>query len=116
MSPQHFIEKCRVCGTTISQCRCPAKDKSVRLGICDPCGINLKHNEQLPIERRGAIAEVPLAFKLGNETTAFCLLPGQMLAVEFFTRDKESVVDLLRNLAALIEHTVPESLESPERK
>ena len=33
----HFIEKCRECGTVISQCRCMSKDKTVRYGICNKC-------------------------------------------------------------------------------
>ncbi len=33
----HYIEKCRHCDTVISQCRCPSKDKSIRLGECAEC-------------------------------------------------------------------------------
>jgi len=33
----HFIEKCKLCGAVIAQCRCPSKDKAVRYGICKEC-------------------------------------------------------------------------------
>lgn len=33
----HFKEICRVCGALITQCRCPALDKTVRYGICEGC-------------------------------------------------------------------------------
>jgi hypothetical protein len=33
----HFIERCRHCGGVISQCRCPARDKEVRYGVCATC-------------------------------------------------------------------------------
>ena len=33
----HFIEKCKECGTTISQCRCPSENKVVRHGTCKEC-------------------------------------------------------------------------------
>lgn len=33
----HYIQKCRICGTVISQCRCPSKDKEERWGYCEKC-------------------------------------------------------------------------------
>lgn len=33
----HYIEKCRECGTVVSQCRCPARDKVERLVTCENC-------------------------------------------------------------------------------
>lgn len=33
----HYIEKCRHCSKVISQCRCAARDKTVRLGVCAEC-------------------------------------------------------------------------------
>ena len=33
----HFIELCKVCRAVISQCRCPAKDKEVKYGLCAQC-------------------------------------------------------------------------------
>jgi len=33
----HFIEKCSYCGDVITQCRCPAPDKELRLGVCKKC-------------------------------------------------------------------------------
>ena len=32
----HFIKKCRVCMTVISQCRCPGP-KPIIMGVCDKC-------------------------------------------------------------------------------
>ncbi len=31
----HFIKKCRECGTIIAQCRCPGPGKTVELGVCE---------------------------------------------------------------------------------
>lgn len=33
----HFIEYCKHCGTVIAQCRCPAKDKTKKYGVCKEC-------------------------------------------------------------------------------
>ena len=33
----HFIEKCKHCGTVISQCRCPDPNKEVKWAICKAC-------------------------------------------------------------------------------
>ena len=33
----HFIEKCRKCGETMSQCRCADPSKTVTYGICSTC-------------------------------------------------------------------------------
>lgn len=33
----HHIFICETCGTIISQCRCPSKDKEVMRGLCDKC-------------------------------------------------------------------------------
>lgn len=33
----HFIEKCIDCNIVISQCRCPSKDKQLRLTVCVHC-------------------------------------------------------------------------------
>ena len=33
----HFIEKCKECGITISQCRCPDPNKEVRYSVCTTC-------------------------------------------------------------------------------
>ena len=33
----HFIEKCRHCEKVITQCRCPATDKTVILSVCEDC-------------------------------------------------------------------------------
>ena len=44
----HFIVKCRVCGRTISQCRCPSQNKPVSYSTCSSCNnsdtIILKHD------------------------------------------------------------------------
>lgn len=37
MSNGHFIEKCKVCGVTITQCRCMDPNKEVRYSICGAC-------------------------------------------------------------------------------
>jgi hypothetical protein len=34
---EHFVEKCSHCKTVMGQCRCPAKDKTVRWKVCDEC-------------------------------------------------------------------------------
>lgn len=34
---EHFIEKCKLCGAVINQCRCPSKDKEIRYGVCVAC-------------------------------------------------------------------------------
>ena len=47
----HFIEKCRECGTTISQCRCPDLNKTVKYGICAKC-------KETPPDRAMTRAEV----------------------------------------------------------
>lgn len=33
----HYIEKCRVCEAVVSQCRCPAPNKELRLVLCKSC-------------------------------------------------------------------------------
>ena len=33
----HFIQKCRKCGETMSQCRCADPSKTVIYGICSTC-------------------------------------------------------------------------------
>jgi hypothetical protein len=42
---RHFIEKCEHCDTVIAQCRCPAKDKVVKLSICDKCAKSIQKFE-----------------------------------------------------------------------
>lgn len=52
----HDIARCRDCGTTISQCRCPSNEKEVRWGRCLAC-------EGLPVGDSRTIhteADVPL--------------------------------------------------------
>lgn len=43
MIPNHYIIKCKICSTVISQCRCMAKDKEVRLAICAECKEKLEN-------------------------------------------------------------------------
>jgi hypothetical protein len=33
----HFIEICSECGKVISQCRCPAEDKTKTYKVCNDC-------------------------------------------------------------------------------
>ena len=33
----HYIKKCSECGTTITQCRCPAPHKKVIYEVCNAC-------------------------------------------------------------------------------
>ena len=33
----HYIKKCKECGTVVSQCRCYDKNKPIILVICDKC-------------------------------------------------------------------------------
>lgn len=33
----HFIKKCKICLKTITQCRCPDKNKTVEWDICEEC-------------------------------------------------------------------------------
>jgi len=33
----HYKKVCERCGTIISQCRCPSKDKQIVFGVCDKC-------------------------------------------------------------------------------
>jgi len=47
----HFIEKCRVCDVTTSQCKCPAKDKEIRYTTCNKCSQEaIKKNEEKDTE------------------------------------------------------------------
>jgi hypothetical protein len=34
---EHFIVKCKNCGSIISQCRCMDLNKTVRYSTCDKC-------------------------------------------------------------------------------
>lgn len=34
---RHFIEKCKVCGKVIKQCRCMDPSKSIVLNVCEKC-------------------------------------------------------------------------------
>ena len=34
----HFRIVCRVCGSVITQCRCPSKDKRTEYALCERCG------------------------------------------------------------------------------
>ena len=42
----HFIEKCKECGTVISQCRCMDQNKRVILNTCESCKEKAKRVEQ----------------------------------------------------------------------
>jgi hypothetical protein len=46
MSGEHFIKKCKYCGTVMSQCRCPG-EKRLELGVCQNCedknGVTVTH-------------------------------------------------------------------------
>ncbi len=33
----HYVENCADCKRLISQCRCPSRDKAVRVGLCASC-------------------------------------------------------------------------------
>ena len=33
----HFKVECKDCGTVITQCRCPSKDKETRYDLCASC-------------------------------------------------------------------------------
>lgn len=33
----HYMTICKYCNVTISQCRCPSKDKKVIKGVCEGC-------------------------------------------------------------------------------
>jgi hypothetical protein len=33
----HFIVKCRVCKSVMSQCRCPSLNKEIRFELCAKC-------------------------------------------------------------------------------
>lgn len=35
--PGHVKTLCRLCGTVIAQCRCPAPDKRVEYAVCTAC-------------------------------------------------------------------------------
>lgn len=35
--PTHFIVKCEMCGTVLSQCRCMSCSKEVKYSVCDAC-------------------------------------------------------------------------------
>ena len=34
---EHFKEICMICEKTISSCRCPSPDKTIRKIVCDKC-------------------------------------------------------------------------------
>lgn len=36
---EHYITKCKNCGVTISQCRCPSEGKNVNYALCNDCSI-----------------------------------------------------------------------------
>jgi hypothetical protein len=42
----HYIERCKVCGVIISQCRCPSKDKEEWLSICLECAKKEKEDKR----------------------------------------------------------------------
>lgn len=48
----HFIEKCRRCDGTISQCRCFDKNKEVRYSICENCKKEIANEEKANSENR----------------------------------------------------------------
>lgn len=43
----HFIVKCKSCDGVVSQCRCPAPNKTIQYSICDKC----KSMEKLSAEQ-----------------------------------------------------------------
>ena len=63
MTHNHYIEKCNICGTVISQCRCAMKEKRIIYSICDKCKdkkdefnfgdhvLNLAASEKNPIRK-----------------------------------------------------------------
>jgi hypothetical protein len=46
---EHFKELCSVCGTVISQCRCPSENKVLKYDICDLCKLTMDHWKQTEI-------------------------------------------------------------------
>lgn len=53
----HFIERCKICNTVISQCRCSSPDKEQRWGICDKCKESNKP-ESLVIKNNNKFIEI----------------------------------------------------------
>ncbi len=51
----HYRVECSVCGTTITQCRCPAPDKERRLEVCKRCQAIaiLKEHGTSPVDAEG---------------------------------------------------------------
>jgi RecJ-like exonuclease len=52
MTANHFIVKCKKCGGTISQCRCPSKDKSIQYSLCECCASNPEIANSSTAERK----------------------------------------------------------------
>lgn len=80
--PEHFIEKCTDCGTIISQCRCPSKEKVTILSKCTSCDEKRKKIEELEKNR----AQDPTPFKSTLVITCYCgiarLLPDNVQLIE----------------------------------
>ena len=68
MSTQHFIVKCRTCGTIITQCRCPGPKLEV-FSVCETCTARLREDsdrlnklEFHAVDRSGNTSELVMQF------------------------------------------------------
>jgi tartrate dehydratase alpha subunit/fumarate hydratase class I-like protein len=51
---QHFIKVCAYCNAVISQCRCPAPEKTKQVGVCTKCWHDRREKEKLAGKRDAA--------------------------------------------------------------
>jgi hypothetical protein len=61
---EHFIVKCRHCDSVIGQCRCPAKDKLIKYGVCDVCKTLHPLEEKEPQEQATSSTQKSLSVLL----------------------------------------------------
>lgn len=49
---EHYLTQCGYCGTIYEQCRCPEKDKTVNIGVCDSCYLSEGFKDLKKINRK----------------------------------------------------------------
>jgi len=85
MHSGHFIERCHVCGTVISQCRCMDCSKMIILGTCSKCTTGPKEKPMhkiVVIDGNGATTEyITEDYSLNNNVLRIATSEGDQTLI-----------------------------------
>jgi len=101
----HFKEVCKYCGTLITQCRCPSKDKEIKYGVCATCKIKPKKMVTSSIEL--AEDEKTIAHEAEINVIVYMLGHEDALVTDLSTvRDFAPTIETVEKLSEMLEYEV----------